>query len=107
MPPEIDQLQLLNTIAEIRVELGKLSTRLEKLDDFTRSLEDQKRQVVDINRRAELLADSVIKIEESSKLAHQRLDTATKLVYWLMTAIGGSVIMVVVNFALKGGFTNP
>jgi len=107
LPPEIDQMQLLNTIMEIRVELSRLSARLEKLDDFTRSLEEQKRQVADISRRADEIQDKVIKIEESSKSAHKRMDTATKLGYWLLTAIGGSVILVIVNFAMKGGFANP
>ncbi|MGK9252357.1 hypothetical protein [Paenibacillus humicus] len=96
--------QLFNTIAEIRVELGKLSIRLEKLDDFNRSLDDFKSQLKDISRRSEEVEKLALAALESTKSAHKRLNGASKIGYWLLTAVGGSVILAVVTFALKGGF---
>ncbi|CDN44186.1 hypothetical protein [Paenibacillus sp. P22] len=102
--PEADQLQLMNTIMEIRVELGKLSTRLEKLDDFNRSLDDFRGQLKEIYRRSEEVEKLAVAALESTKSAHKRLNAISKVSYWLLTAIGGAVVVFVVGFALKGGF---
>lgn len=104
MSPEIDQLQLLNTITEIRVELGKLSTRLEKLDDFTRSLDELRRQMQDLARKSGEVEDVANKALESTKAAHHRLNGVSKVAWWILTATGGTTITMIVSFALKGGF---
>lgn len=102
--PEADHLQLMNTIMEMRVDIGKISTRLEKLDDFNRKLEDFNGQVKDLARRCQELEKFVTEAVESTKSAHKRLNSFSKVAYWLLTAIGTGVIMGIVGFALKGGF---
>jgi len=107
MAPEIDQLQLLNTITEIRVELGKLSTRLEKLDDFTRTLEDQRRQLHEMSKKMSEIEDVANRACDSAGDAKAQLGVVKKVVWWILTAAGGTAITMVVNFSMKGGFANP
>lgn len=101
---ESDHLQLMGLVMEMRVDIGKISTRLEKLDDFNRSLEEFKGQVKELARRCQELERCVAEAGESTKSAHKRLNSFGRVAYWLLTAIGGAVIVTIVGFALKGGF---
>lgn len=88
------------SISEIKIELTKLSTRLEKLDDFTRRQDEISRRVDDVEK-------GVSKALESTKSAHHRLNQIHKICYWLLTAVGGAVIVFIVGYAMKGGFYKP
>lgn len=98
--PGVDVEQFYQTISDIREKLTVITVRLEKLDDHNRRLEA-------MERRAEEIERLLVQALESTKSAHKRLDTVTKLGYWLLTAIGSGVILAVVNFGIKGGFANP
>ncbi|WP_240421677.1 hemolysin XhlA family protein [Paenibacillus periandrae] len=87
MSDEIQKVQ--ETLVQVRIELGQLSTKMDALKDIGREL-----GAVD---------DLAKKAMESTKAAHHRLDRIDKLVSWLATTVIGAIILAVIGFIIKGG----
>jgi len=48
-----------------------------------------------------------MKTIENAKSAHLRLNGINKVFFWFLTAIGGSAIVTIVGFVMRGGFDHP
>ena len=82
--------ELYTLLMELRVEVGKITEKLDGLKQVSSKLE------VTEKTASEAL--------NSVKSAHHRIDRIDKMMYWLATTVIGSLITGVILFIVKGGF---
>nr|WP_232016486.1 hemolysin XhlA family protein [Paenibacillus baekrokdamisoli] len=94
-------MQILNDIA---VKVGKLEalqeTNAKAISDLTSSvnrLVDRLGQSDDLAREA----------DQRARSAHHRLDKIDKIIFWCGSTVIGGIIVTIVAYGMKGGFTTP
>lgn len=87
---QVDDLkELQKTLTDLRLEMRELVTEVRGLKDMQKEFDTTKQTAGKAKDRAEE--------------AHVRMDKIERIHWWLFTTIGGTAIVAVIAFALKGG----
>lgn len=82
--------KLNENLTQVRLDIRELMTEVRGLKELKNTVDEHETRIS--------------KVEDSSKVAHKRLDKIDKLVFWLGTTVVGAVILAVLSLVIiKGG----
>lgn len=82
--------KLNENLTQVRLDIRELMTEVRGLKELKNTVDEHETRLS--------------KVEDSSKVAHKRVDKIDKLIFWLSTTVFGALIMSVLSLVIiKGG----
>lgn len=93
-----------DVMTNVRLDLRELSTKVDGLKDVSRKIEEVEETT---RRKIDEVEDVAKAALDSTKSAHHRLDKIDKLTIWLVTTVIGGIILAIMGYLVRGGFSLP